>query len=98
MVDKIRELRRRHREKVALHQSYQNVFTTPDGERVLRHLMKSGFVLSSTFVKGDPYATALNEGSRRLALSILRFVHKDHSALIEAIEQELQNAEQQNIP
>jgi hypothetical protein len=68
---------------------YHKVFGNPDGERVLRHIMNEGFVLSSTFVAGDPHQTAMNEGSRRLALSILKMAKIDQSEKFDQIEQQL---------
>jgi hypothetical protein len=59
----------------SVRRSYQRIFDGPEGEFVLQHLMKVGFVNKSTFVKGDPYETALNEGARRLVLSILAQVY-----------------------
>lgn len=63
---------------VRLHEAYQAVFSTPDGEMVLEHILKVGHVMDSTFVRGDIHETCLREGERRLALSILRHVLKDH--------------------
>jgi hypothetical protein len=51
--------------------------------------MNEGFVLSSTFVAGDPHQTAMNEGSRRLALSILKMAKIDQSEKFDQIEQQL---------
>ena len=77
--------------RVALHAAYVRCFNTDDGKVVLSDLMKEGFMFKPTFVSGDPQASALNEGSRRLVLSILKFVHKDHKELINHVEKELQN-------
>lgn len=74
------------RDRIGLHSSYERVFDGPDGQRVLRHIMKVGFVTTPTLVPGDPQMTAMNEGSRRLALSILKFVRKDHGKMIQEIE------------
>lgn len=83
------------RDRIRLHESYQVVFQSPDGEKVLRHIMKVGNVTKPSFVAGDPHSTAFNEGRRHLALSILRFVGKDHKKLIQMIE-EGTNDEDQN--
>lgn len=64
---------------IKLHESYQVVFSTPDGELVLEHILRVGHVFESSFVRGDVHETCLREGERRLALSILRHVLKDHS-------------------
>lgn len=90
-MNKIQELRRKLVDRATIHQSYQAVFNTSDGERVLRHLMKIGFVTRPTMVPGDPYQTAHNEGSRRLALSILSFVKRDHDEMLKAIEEAVED-------
>jgi hypothetical protein len=76
-------------DRAAVHKSYQAVFNTPDGEVVLRHILKVGKVTGPTFVAGDPHMTSFNEGRRQLALSILRFVRKNHDELLEQIERGL---------
>lgn len=95
MIERIGNLYRKAKgqllERVKLHGAYKNVFDTPQGEEVLKHIMRVGFITRSTFVAGDPNQTCLNEGQRRLALSILRFVRKDKTKLIEQIEKGLQD-------
>ncbi len=86
--DQIREILMRRR---TIHRSYASVFGTPEGETVLQHILQAGFVTKSTFVEGDAEQTVLNEGSRRLALSILRMAKTNHKEVIRMIEQELQN-------
>jgi hypothetical protein len=76
-------------DRLALKASYRRVFETPDGKRVLRHLMRVGFVTKSTFVVGDPHQSAMNEGSRRMVLSIINFVVKDYAELENYIEETL---------
>lgn len=77
--------------KLRRHRDYQVVFGSPEGERVLQDILSEGFVTSSTFVRGDPQETTLNEGSRRLALSILKFAKTNHQDRIRLIEEEMQN-------
>lgn len=79
------------RERYALRDSYRRVFDGPDGERVLRHIMRQGFVTKSTFVANDPEQTALNEGSRRLALSIVKFVRKTDDEITKQIERSIED-------
>jgi hypothetical protein len=85
--DQIQELagRKRH-----IHRSYDAVFGTPEGEVVLCHIMAEGFISRTTFVAGDPNQTMLNEGSRRLALSILRMARANHKELIRQLEKQMQ--------
>lgn len=68
-------------ELLKLHTKYKDVFSSPQGEDVLFHICKAGFVFDSTFVANDPHQTALNEGSRRMALAIVRFVDRDFGEL-----------------
>jgi len=70
---------------------YKQVFGTPEGEEVLKDLMKSAGVLSSTYVKGDIHETLIREGERRLVLRILQTVEVDiekFKALYEEISEE----------
>jgi hypothetical protein len=55
--------------------------------------MEVGYVTKPTFVKGDPQQTSLNEGKRMLALSILKFVKKDHAAVLQMIDKQIQDHE-----
>ncbi|HMV57036.1 MAG TPA: hypothetical protein PKD38_07495 [Nitrospira sp.] len=72
------------RDRVA--NAYRAVFETPEGEIVLTHLARHGFIFDTTFVQGDPQATALNEGSRRLVLSIMRMLNTDFNKLRQMME------------
>lgn len=77
--------------KIRLHEHYAKVFSTPDGEAVLRHILKVGNVTRACHVAGDPHTSAMNEGMRRLALSILRYARKDHAELIQQIERTIED-------
>lgn len=77
-------------DKLAMHEKYQEVFGSPAGQEVLMHIMKAGFVFKPTFVRGDVNETMLNEGSRRLALSILKIYGKDHAIIQKMMEQQQQ--------
>jgi len=72
---------------VELHDSYKKTFSTPDGERVLNHLCKVGFISDTTYVGGDPTETAHREGQRRLVLSILRFLERDPREFMKRLEE-----------
>lgn len=75
------------RRKLTRHRDYQVVFGSPEGERVLMDILRNGFAAESTFVRGDPNETLLNEGSRRLALSVLKFAKTNHNERIRLIEE-----------
>jgi hypothetical protein len=78
--------------RINLHGAYVRVFKSPDGELVLNHICKVGHIGECTFVKGDPHESALREGERRMALSILKFVNRDHESLVKQIEKGLEDA------
>jgi len=54
----------------ALNAAYRQVFSTAVGLTVLEDLQENGFIHTSTYVAGDPYGTAMNEGTRRLVVHI----------------------------
>ncbi len=85
--DQVRDILMRRK---TIHRSYAAVFGTEEGSVVLQHILTEGFVAKSTFVAGDPNQTILNEGSRRLALSILRMARTNHKEVILQIERNLQ--------
>jgi len=70
-----------------IHDSYRAVFDSPDGERVLEHLVKVGFVDISTHTPGDSHDTAYKEGKRSIVISILRFIERDPRELLRQVQQ-----------
>lgn len=61
-----------------IQEAYRALFRENEvGKEVLTHILKTGHVWSSTFVKGDPHESALKEGERRMALSILRAAYRE---------------------
>ena len=58
---------------------YKNVFSTPDGKKVLRDLMEFGGVMAQTHVPGDSHSSAFNEGQRRTVLRILSFLKPEEA-------------------
>ena len=59
------------RERAAVARGYQTVFSGPVGQMVLADIMTRAGMVGTSFVAGDPHATAFNEGKRRLALEII---------------------------
>lgn len=76
-------------DRLALRQSYRTLFDAKSehGQRVLRHLMRVGFVTRCPFVAGDPHETAMNIGMQRIVQSILKFVYGSDEAIRRAIEE-----------
>ncbi len=85
--EKIEGLRRR----INKHEQFHAVFSTPDGEQVLRQILKWGNATQSSFVAGDAHATAFREGQRHLAMTIARTVFRDTTELIKQIEKGLED-------
>jgi F420-0:gamma-glutamyl ligase len=84
-IEKLKGLK----ERIDLHETYVAVFTTPEGQKVLRHILKAGNCAQSNFVQGDPHGTSFREGQRHLALSIAKMVYRDTTELIKLVEQGL---------
>lgn len=64
---------------------YQRVFGSSEGRDVLHDMMKSNFVLRSTFVPGDAQATAYQEGQRESVLAILNMLKLDPSQFLNVV-------------
>lgn len=81
------ELVQRMAEVLSVRSAYREVFKTPSGEKVLRHLCRSAKVNTSAFVAGSPDQTAYLNGQRDIVISILRYVHGNDDEIKRAIEQ-----------
>ena len=75
-------------DRLRRHEDYLHVFDSPQGERVLKHICKVGAVFEPT-ISGDAVQSAVREGRRQLALSILREVHRNDDALYEQLRNEV---------
>lgn len=67
----------RFRNKRQLQEKFRAVFDNPAGREVLSFLCDKACVTSCTYVKGDHDETMMNEGARRLMLSVMQFLEKD---------------------
>lgn len=79
----------RLKRKARLHAAFQTVFNTPEGEQVLEYICKVGKVFEATHKPGDPEQSRINEGRRELALEILRFVRRDHHAMVQMLDKQI---------
>lgn len=75
----------------SLARSYRAVFETPEGEVVLAHLAKTCHLFTPTFVRGDPHMSALQEGERRVVLSIMKILDTDFAQLQAMMEEQNEN-------
>jgi hypothetical protein len=64
---------------------FKNVFSTPEGRRVLRYMMKKYGFLRTTYIAGDYVTTAFNEGQRAVVIDLIGRLKVD----IKKLEQEL---------
>lgn len=62
--------------------AYELAFTSEHGRAALRDLVRS-YVVRRSYVMGDPYATAFNEGQRDVVRHILAMLGKDEAIVIE---------------
>ncbi len=63
---------------------FTQVFSGPQGERVLGHLSVYCLKKSNTFIEGSPDKSAFNEGARAVILEIDHWMEYDLSTLDEA--------------
>ncbi len=61
---------RRQERAIARIHDYQATFSSPEGKRVLRDLMKLGGFLRTNHIHGDSHATAFYEGGRSIVIHI----------------------------
>lgn len=70
---------------LALTMDYQRTFEPEYARNVLRHLMRKTGFLGTTFVSGDAYESAYNEGQR----AIVTYICKRMKVNIKQLEKEL---------
>ncbi len=74
-----------------LHHAYRNTFSGPHGELVLAHLVKK--FGGDTFIAGAPDVSAMQQGQRRVILSIMTFLKREPNELIEQLQKQQQEKE-----
>lgn len=74
---------------------YKELFESSVGQRVLFDLMKCHHILNSTFIAGDPSASAFYEGERSVVLRIMRKTKTDMKKFLKNLdEMQKQNNEE----
>lgn len=76
--------------------AYVQTFSTDSGKIVLGHLIRETFDKLS-YVQGDAYATAVNEGERRCVLRILRTLQKSKDEKFLDSLKHLEEKERENV-
>jgi hypothetical protein len=89
------QVRKRSRKPVDRAISYQAIFSSKDGEKVLYDLMKEHHMIGSTFTK-DPHEMSFREGERNVVLRIMHILKIDVDALAKRIEEGLKQEESYN--
>ena len=76
-----------------VHDDCQAIFNTDSGKRVLKHLIKSQYVIDPVYNNGQTCCeTANKDGRRSVVLSLIKFINKDADyfhKLMDEIEQEI---------
>lgn len=72
MADKNESLR-----SLSILADIKQTFSSPEGKRVLRYLMKRTGFLNTSFVAGDAYMSAFNEGQRAIIIDIVKKLKVD---------------------
>jgi hypothetical protein len=80
--------------RLELKRDYMDTFSTPHGKRVLAHILSVAGVTRPRFT-ADNELTRINEGERRLAMSIFRFVHDSTDELVNLMVEETKRREAQ---
>ena len=81
----IESLKQSLEDKFKLAEAYQKVFDSPEGEMVLRHLVKVSGMTSVGLIR-DPNLLMIQQGRQNIVLHILKVLGKDKQQLIKTIE------------
>jgi|GEM_PF-7060065 len=84
------------RERIALKSAYDEVFNTKAGEVVLNDLLKQSGISKMKDGKTQE-ALWINHGERRLVFSILAFLGKDPSYILQQAEQQSESKYEKKI-
>lgn len=87
--------KKRARKPIERALSYQAIFNTPDGQKVLWDMMSNHHMIGSTFSK-DTHEMALKEGERNVVLRILQILKIDIDTLAKRIEEGLKSESEYN--
>lgn len=83
------------RNKLKLKQTYRSVFNTPEGRKVLHHLLRESGI-SRPDLSTDPNENLVKAGRQQIVYSILRMVGEGDDFILSQIEQLEQERMTQN--
>jgi len=66
----------------AILRAYQRLFNSPEGELVLRDMMKASGFTRTNYVPGSFDATAHNEGQRAMVLRVAKLAHYSEAQIL----------------
>ena len=78
-------------------EDWRETLNLPAGRRVLARLIRTAGALGGSYAPGDAYATAYNEGLRRMGLHILEAIRAaapEHFAAIITLEEKHHESDQ----
>jgi len=74
------------KKRAAVIRAYRNTFTSVSGKIVLKDLMQTHYMLSTSFSSSDSHETAFNEGERNVVIRILQKITVNPNDLLKHIE------------
>jgi hypothetical protein len=84
------------KDRMSIHDDMRTVFDSPQGQRVLRHLIRTQGVTAPAHQRGNTCCdTAQQDGRRAVVMDIIHFINVDpayFNQLLDQAEQENQNA------
>ncbi len=75
------------KKRAAIVRAYRTTFSSRSGKIVLKDLIEMHYMLITSFVPGDPYATTLNEGERNVVIRVLQQINMNPNDFLKQIEE-----------
>lgn len=67
---------------------YKKKFGDPEGQELLKFLAEESGAYRPSFVQGDPYQTAFNEGKRQMYSHIIGIINQNEEIIRRALQHE----------
>jgi len=85
------DLKKQTDKSLAKISDYKATFLEGRGQKVLHDMMRAHFMMATTYVKGDPYESAMREGERQVIIRILSILKVDLKKLEKHIKEADEN-------
>lgn len=86
-------IKERLSDRLHLVKAYQSIFNTPDGEIVIRHLMRECGLLKPK-ITTDTNILLIRQGEQRIVLSMLRIIGKDQHSITKMIQESMEKEDE----